>query len=123
MAKAKLVQKRMRVELRDIIRFQILTHCFMNGIRLNSNEIECLTLLGMSGVEDLAKFCNQAADEKIFRVPQAVRNFLIKAYDLKLVYKDGPHKKKKVALDSQLQIQTEGNIILDYKMYHVTQEQ
>jgi hypothetical protein len=121
MAKANLVQKKVRMGYRDIIQYQLITHCFMNDIQLSNNELNCLTLLGAYNNHELAEFCNSAVDEKIFKTAQTVRNFLTKACKLNLVIKEGTNKKM-IQLNQDLKIQTQGNIVLDYKMFYVTQE-
>ena len=123
MAKANLVQKKVRMNQRDIIKYQLITHCFMNDIRLSNNELDCLTLLGAFYETELAEFCNLAVQEKIFKTPQTVRNFLTKAErKMNLIYKNG-NNKKKIGLNTNLNIQTQGNIVLDFKVFYVTQEQ
>jgi hypothetical protein len=123
MAKANLVQKKVRMGQRDIIKYQLITYCFMNDIRLSNNELDCLTLLGAFVESELAEFCNLAVEEKIFKTAQTVRNFLTKAErKMNLIYKDGTNKKK-IRLHDDLKIQTQGNIVLDFKIFHVTQEQ
>jgi len=123
MAKANLVQKKVRMNQRDIIKYQLITYCFMNDIRLSNNELDCLTLLGVFVESELAEFCNLAVEEKIFKTAQTVRNFLTKAErKMNLIYKDGTNKKK-IGLNDDLKIQTQGNIVLDFKIFHVTQEQ
>jgi hypothetical protein len=122
MAKANLVQKKVRMGHRDIIKYQLLTHCFMNDIQLSSNELDCLTLLGALGESELADFCNTTVAEKIFKTSQTVRNFLTKACKSNLVLKEG-NNKKKIKLEGDLKIQTKGNIVLDFKIAYVTQEQ
>ena len=122
MAKANLVQKKVRMGHRDIIKFQLLTHCFIKDIQLSNSELDCLALLGAFGESELAEFCNTAVAEKIFKTSQTVRNFLTKACKEKLVIKEGTNKKK-IKLEGDLKIQTEGNIVLDFKIAYVTQEQ
>ena len=122
MAEANLVTKKVRMGHRDIIKYQLVTHCFTNQIQLSSNELNCLTLLGAYGECELAEFCNSTVEEKIFKTSQTVRNFLTKACKLKLVKKNGTNKKK-ITLRTNLQVQTKGNIILDFKLFYVTKEQ
>ena len=122
MAQANLVQKKVRMGHRDIIKYQLLTHCFMNNVQLSNNELECLTLLGAFGDYELSEFCNIAVTEKIFKTAQSVRNFLTKATKISLVVKEGSNKKT-IKLNDGLSIQTDGNIVLDYKIVYVTQEQ
>jgi len=121
MAQANLVQKKVRMDHRDIIKYQLLTYCFMKDIQLSNNELDCLTLLGVFGEFELSEFCNVAVEEKIFKTAQTVRNFLTKAQNNKLVHKEGTNKKR-ISLMSTLEIQTQGNIILDFKIFYVTQE-
>jgi len=127
MSKVNLVQKKVQMNRDDIIRYQIVTHCFVNNIHLSINELDCLTLLGLSSEVILADFCNTAVEKKIFKTPQTVRNFLTKAQKNGLVGKitdKSAGNKKKIFLPSDLKIQTDGNIVLDFKMIHlVTQEQ
>lgn len=122
MTKANLVQKQMKMGYRDIIKFQITTHCFMKDIQLSPNELECLTLLGAYGKYGLSDFCEVAVSEKIFKTPQTVRNFFTKAAGLGLVEKAGTSKKQ-ISLNEKLQIQTQGNIVLDYKIFYVTEKE
>ena len=42
MAKANLVSKRVSMGHRDIIKYQLMTYCFMNDIQLSNNELDCL---------------------------------------------------------------------------------
>ena len=121
MAQANLVSKKIKMGHRDIIKYQLITHCFMNDIQLSSNELDCLTLLGAYGEHELSEFCNAAVEESIFKTSQTVRNFLTKASKLKMVDKDGTNKKK-ISLIEKLGIQSKGNIILDFKIVYVTQE-
>ena len=122
MAQANLVTKKVRMGHRDVIKYQIMTYCFIHDLQLSSSELSCLTLLGAYGECDLSKFCDSAVEEKIFKTPQTVRNFLTKASKMKLVRKHGSSKKK-INLNEEMQVQTAGNIILDYKMVYVAQEQ
>lgn len=122
MAQANLVTKKVRMGHRDVIKYQIMTHCFIEDLQLSSSELSCLTLLGAYGECDLSKFCDSAVEEKIFKTPQTVRNFLTKASKMKLVRKHGSSKKT-INLNEEMRIQTAGNIVLDYKMVYVTQEQ
>ena len=122
MAQANVVQKKARMGHRDIIKYQIMTHCFMKDIPLSEAGLDCLTLLAAYGTYNLAEFCNTVVDEKIFKTTQTVRNFLTQAENTGLVSKNGSTKKT-VALRDDLKIQTEGNIVLDFKMFYVTEEQ
>ena len=121
MAKVNLVQKKARMGQREIIKYQLLTHCFLNDVQLSNNELDCLTLLGLYAESELAEFCKIAVDENIFKHSQTVRNFLTKAGQLKLILKQGTMKKI-ILLNPDLKIQATGNILLDYKMVYAAQE-
>jgi len=122
MAQANLVSKKVRMGHRDIIKYQLVTHCFINDIQLSSNELDCLALLGAYGEHELSEFCNIAVDEKIFKTAQTVRNFMTKAGKVNLVNKDRTNKKR-ISLREELKIQTEGNIVLDFKVVYVTESE
>jgi hypothetical protein len=122
MPKANLVEKKIRMTRRDIIKYQILTHSFVHSISYSEAELNCMTLLGVCGEIDLSEFCNYVVDENIFKVSQTARNFLTKAERMNLIEKNGTSRKK-IKLKDDLKIQTTGNIVLDYKIFYVdTQE-
>ena len=118
--KANLVKKKVVVQHRDIIKYQLLTHCFVENIRISTNELDCLSLLGLYDECGLSEFCNIAVEENIFKNPQTVRNFLTKAQKTKLIIKTGTNKKK-IFLNKDLKIQTKGNIILNYTFIYVAE--
>lgn len=139
MAKVNLVDKRARLSLWDVIRFQLITHCYLNRIALSELDYDCLTNLGLQGEPDLSTFCSFMAkkrlDEKLRSwkpkakgdvapalSPQTIRNALIRLEKEKLVYKNGEGRKK-IALHPDLKIQTKGNILLDYKFVHVAPQE
>ncbi len=118
---ANLVQKKVVIGRKDVIKYQLLTYCFLEKIQLSNNELECLTHLGLNGESELSTFCKTAVKNNIFKTAQTVRNFLNKASKKKLILKTGDSKKL-INLTPELKVQTEGNIILDYKIIHVTKE-
>ncbi len=109
------VQKRVIMSRKDIIKYQILTHCYINNIMVSNSELECLTLLSESGPIELTDFCYDASDEHgIFKSQQTVRNCINKCEKNKLVVKDKKNKKV-ITLNENLKVQTKGSIMLDYK--------
>jgi hypothetical protein len=115
MALVNQVQKRVVMSKNDIIKFQILTHCYINRITMSESDLECLTLLSLLGPIELSHFCYEASDEhKIFKSEQTVRNCINKCEKNNLVSKD-PSNKKVVFIDPALKVQTEGDILLDFK--------
>ena len=124
MALVNQVQKRVKMPKWDVVKFQILTHCYINRITVSDSDLNCLTLLSFNQPIELTHFCYDASAEEdwIFKSPQTVRNCINKAEKNNLVIKD-PSKKKQIMLNPALKIQTEGTILLDYKFLgYATQE-
>ena len=115
MAVVNQVQKRVVMSKKDIIKYQILTHCYINNIIVSNSELECLTLLSKAGPIELTDFCYDASEEhKIFKSSQTVRNCINKSEKNKLVIKNKKNKKI-ISLSTALKIQTDGSVLLDYK--------
>lgn len=115
MALVNQVQKRVVMSKKDVIKFQILTHCYINRVAMSESDLECLTLLSTLEPIELSHFCYEASDEhKIFKSEQTVRNCINKCEKNNLVSKD-PENKKVISLNPELKIQTEGDVLLDFK--------
>jgi hypothetical protein len=116
MALVNQVQKRVKMPKWEIVKFQILTHCYINRIAVSESDLNCLTLLSFNQPIELTHFCYDASAEEewIFKTPQTVRNCINKAEKNGLVLKDKKNKKV-ITLNPDLKIQTEGTILLDYK--------
>lgn len=117
MALVNQVQKRIIMSKEDIIKYQILTHCYINSIQVSSSDLECLTLLSILGPIELTSFCYDASEEyEIFKSSQTVRNCINKFEKKSIVSKD-PSNKKVILINPNIKIQTEGNILLDFKFF------
>ena len=116
MALVNQVQKIVKMPKWDVVKFQILTHCYINRITMSESDLNCLTLLSFNEPVELTNFCYDASSEEewIFKSPQTVRNCINKAEKNGLVIKDDINKKI-IKLNPNLKIQTEGVILLDYK--------
>jgi hypothetical protein len=116
MALVNQVQKKVKMPKWDVVKFQILTHCYINKVIMSESDLNCLTLLSFSQPIELTHFCYDASseDEWIFKSSQTVRNCINKAEKNNLVLKDATNKKI-IMLNPDLKIQTEGTILLDYK--------
>jgi hypothetical protein len=116
MALVNQVQKRVKMPKWDVIKFQILAHCYINRITMSDSDLNCLTLLSLNQPIELTEFCYDASSEEswIFKSPQTVRNCINKAEKNNLVVKDLENKKI-ISLNPSLKIQTEGTVLLDYK--------
>lgn len=102
----------------EIVQFQIVVHCYLNSISISTADLDCLTHLGVDQEVELTEFCNKITDLGVFKSPQSARNALSKAEKKGLIIKQGKSKKK-IAINPNVNIQTEGNILLDYKFAHI----
>lgn len=116
MALVNQVQKRVKMPKWDVVKFQILVHCYINRITMSDSDLNCLTLLSLNEPIELTEFCYEASSEEewIFKSPQTVRNCINKAEKNGIVVKD-PDNKKIISINPSLKIQTEGIVLLDYK--------
>ena len=135
MAKVNVVNKQVRMNLVDIIKFQLITHCYINHITLSELDYDCLTNLGVLGTTELTEFCNYMADKRVndkmsqlsqdgsskkkpTPSPQTIRNVLIKVEKEGLLLKEGKGRKR-ISIHPDLKIQTWGNILLNHKIVHI----
>ena len=118
MALVNQVGKKVRMEKFDIVKYQILTHCYLNKINVSEADLNCLTYLALEGDQELTNFCNKAHTHKIFSSTQSVRNCLTKAEKKNLIKKEGKNKKK-IFIHPDLNVYSKGNILLDFKFLSV----
>ena len=118
MAVVNQVQKKVKISKWQIVKYQILTHCYLNSIILSNSDLDCLTLLALNQPIELSNFCSDASAEEdsIFKSPQSVRNSLNKSEKHKLIIKDS-NNKKLILLNPSLKVQVDGNVLLDYKFF------
>lgn len=109
------VYKKIRMEQWEIVRFQISVYCHINKILLSEYDIDCISLLALRGNSELTDFCTEAIKQNIFSSTQSVRNALAKIEKRGLIIKTGKSKKR-ILINPVLNIQTKGNILLDYKI-------
>lgn len=122
MAKFNVVDKKVRMGLYDIVRYQILAYCYVNRLQVTDSDLDCLTTLAIAGESDLTEFCLLITEKRIFKSTQSVRNCLVKLERSGLINKEGKTKKK-IGVNPKLTVQTKGNILINHKFFHVdTQE-
>lgn len=112
----------MRMTRRDIVKFQLMTHCYLYKITVSETDLDCLTFLALNGEQELTGFCNMAHSEKIFSSTQSVRNCLTKAEKKNLIRKEGKNKKK-IYINPEINVHARGNILLDFKFLSVETNQ
>lgn len=118
MAKALVVNKQLPLSLIEVIKFQINMYCFINKIRLSPAQLDCLSLLGLYGDMNMSDFCNEIVSAEIFGNVQTTRNFITKCVKENLVARNGLGNKV-VSLNKNLEILTEGTILLNLKVYYL----
>jgi hypothetical protein len=121
MARVNQVRKTVRMDLWNIVRFQIATHCTLKELNVSDLDLNCLTFLALGGEQPLTEFCDTATKNKIFGSSQSVRSAITKAEKKDLVIKNGGYNKL-IKLNPDLKIQISGNILLDYKFVRVESE-
>lgn len=135
MAKVNLVNKQIQMDLADIIKYQLMTHCYVKHIVLSDLDYDCLTNLGLMGESELTDFCTIMAEKRLYEKlktwkpsrpnekqpepsPQTIRNVLIKVEKEGLLHKVGKGRKK-ISINPELKIQTSGNILLNHKIVRI----
>ena len=118
MALVNKVDKRVKMSKDDVIKYQILTHCFLNDIQISNSDLECLCELAKCGTKELTLFCENISKKEIFKSAQSCRNALSKAEKKGLIAKEGSNKKI-IKLNPDMNIQTEDTIFLDFKILSV----
>lgn len=108
------IEKGLRLTRVQIVEFQIRTFCFLKKIALSESEINCLTGLAFAGQINFALFCTQSVEMGFFSSAQTVRNVLNKLIKMNMVLSNTGFKKK-IVLNPGMEIQVDGNILLEYK--------
>jgi len=122
MALVNQVDKRVKMNRFEIVKYQILTHCYLNKISVSEADLNCLTYLALEGDQELTSFCMKAHSKKIFSSIQSVRNCLTKAEKKNLIKKEGKNRKK-IYISPDVNVYSKGNILLDFKFLSLeTQE-
>jgi len=112
------IEKKTVIDYETIIKFQILTYCFLNNIRISEADLNCLLELVKAGETDLTSFCNDIYNKKIFKSTQTVRNMLTRVEKEKLILKSGKSKKK-IKINPELNIYSGKNFLLTYKLLSI----
>lgn len=115
------IDKKISMDRWDIVRFQLLTHCYLSRIHISQHDLSCLTLLAITGPSTLEDFCKLSCSNKIFSSNQSARNALTKAEKKSLILKEG-YNKKRISINPTLGIITQGNVLLNYKIFHIVYE-
>jgi len=122
MALVNQIDKKVKMSKWEIVKYQILTHCYLNKISVSEADLDCLTFLALEGDQELTSFCVKAHTKDIFSSTQSVRNCLTKAEKKNLIKKEGKNKKK-IFINPEMKVHSTGTIFLDFKFLSIeTQE-
>ena len=109
------VDLKLKVDINDSIKYQILTYCFFNKTLISNTDLDFLTELSKNPKVEISKFCNLLTDKEIFKSPQSARNAISKAEKKSLLVKSGTNKKV-ISINKNINVQTSGLVLLNYKI-------
>ena len=109
------VDFKLKVDISVSIKYQIVTYCFFNDTLISNSDLKFLTQLAKVQVIELTKFCEDAVNKGIFKSSQSARNAITKAEKKNLLIKKG-HNKKTISLNPDINAQSNGLVLLDYKI-------
>lgn len=115
MAVVNQIEKKMRMNNWEAVKYQLLTYCYLYKISVSDADLNCLTFLALEGEQELTSFCSRVHEKKIFSSPQSVRNCLTKAARKNLIIKEGKNKKK-ITINPKLDVFAKGNLLLNFKI-------
>ena len=104
-----------QVDINVSIKYQIVTYCFFNDTLISNSDLKFLTELAKEKSIELTKFCNKTVNEDIFKSAQSARNAITKAEKKGLLIKTG-HNKKTIKLNPDINVQSNGLVLLGYKI-------
>ncbi len=118
----KKINKKLRLSTQDIVRYQLITEVsFFRKEYLIPSDLEILTLLVIWGPIELGKFClasakiiyPDVAPEELSTRAQNIRNRIVKLEKRNIIVKSKTGRKV-IVLNPDIDIQSKGNILLDY---------
>jgi hypothetical protein len=115
MAVVKKVNQKLKVDINTSIKYQILTYCFFKGLWISNTELNMLSELAKEPNTELTIFCRNIADKEMFGSEQSARNAINKMAKKGLISKDGKNKKT-ISLLEDINVQTDGIVLLDIKI-------
>lgn len=122
MAVVNQVEKKIVMTTWDVVKYQILTHCYISNTQVSEADLSCLTFLALEGEQELTSFCSKVNEKNIFSSSQSARNSIAKCEKKRLIVKEGKNKKK-IRINPVIKIVSSGNILLNFKVLSLaTQE-
>lgn len=118
MAVVNQVDKKVKMDKWSIVKYQLVTYCYLSNLFVSDAELNCLTYLALQGEQELTSFCNIIHEKRIFSSPQSARNCLAKLEKKGMIVKEGKNKKK-IVINPGLNVYSKGNILLDFKFLSI----
>ena len=115
MAVVNKVDIKLKVDINQTVKYQILTYCFFNNILLTKTDLDFLAELSFNPKIEIAKFYNLLTEKGIFKSSQSARNAISKIERKGLLSKMGTNKKT-IVINKTINVQTSGLVLLDYKI-------
>jgi len=112
------INKVVQLDRFEIVKYQLMHYCFMNKMRINETELNCLSVLGEVGPKKLSDFLSIVASRHILGNTASVSNCLNKLAHTKLYIKSGANKKI-IQLNPELEIVVEGGILINLKLIKI----
>lgn len=113
-----LVEKKAQLDTFEIVKCQVMLHCFFKSKPLNDTEYNCLAYLGELGEIRLTEFSKRASEKGILGSPAAITNCVGKLAGLGFIVKERVGKKI-IYLNPKLEIQSKGNIVINLKIFKI----
>jgi hypothetical protein len=122
MAVVNQIEKKMMMTNWEVVKYQIVTYCYISNIQVSEADLNCLTFLALEGEQELTSFCSKVYDKKIFSSPQSTRNSITKCEKKNLIVKEGKNKKK-ISINPDMKLLSSGNILLNFKILSVASKE
>jgi hypothetical protein len=122
MAVVNQVDKKMVMDIWDVVKYQIRTYCHILKVQVSEADLDCLTFLALEGEQELTSFCSKVHSKEIFSSSQSARNSLRKCEKKDLIIKEGKNKKK-IYLNPIMKVVSKGNILLNFKVLSVASQE
>lgn len=106
-----------KMELEDIVGFQLTVHCYLNSIKITPVKMKLLTMLATAGELPLGAFCKELANKDMFTLEQGARNAITELEDIGMIVKKPiGGKKKVVCISPEIGICNQVPVVVDVKI-------
>lgn len=122
MAVVNQIEKKAVMNNWDVIKYQLITYCYITKIQLSEADLNCLTFLALEGEQELTSFCTKVHEKQIFSSSQSARNSLAKCEKKNLIIKEGKNKKK-IYINPDINLVSKGNILLNLKILSIAPQE